>query len=189
MELTMVVLPTPGPPVMTSTLALSARRIASAWLSASVEPGPVLDPRQRLVRIDRRPGQLAVQQAQEPLGDHPLGPIQPGEKDARRLADAVGNDRTLRQFEIERRPDRCRPAHLEQLLGQRHQLARSAGRNGPRPWPRSAHSEMPARTRIIAVFSMPSFMAIASAVLKPMPRMSRARRYGFSLITWTASAP
>src|SRR6476646_902579 len=43
-------------------------------------------------------------------------------------------------------------------------------------------NEMPARTRIIAVFSMPSFMAIASAVLKPMPRMSRARRYGFSVI-------
>ena len=30
--------------------------------------------------------------------------------------------------------------------------------------------------RIVAVFAMPSFMAIASAVLKPMPRMSRASR-------------
>src|SRR6516162_1037088 len=30
----------------------------------------------------------------------------------------------------------------------------------------------------MAVFSIPSFMAIASAVLKPMPRMSRAKRYG-----------
>src|ERR1035437_914717 len=49
--------------------------------------------------------------------------------------------------------------------------------------------EMPARTRIMAVFSTPSFMAIASAVLKPMPRMSRARRYGFSVMTCTASAP
>ncbi len=48
---------------------------------------------------------------------------------------------------------------------------------------------MPARTRIIAVFSMPSRAAMASAVLKPMPRMSRASRYGFSLITWMASAP
>ncbi len=36
--------------------------------------------------------------------------------------------------------------------------------------------EIPARTRIIAVFSMPSLIAIASAVLKPMPRISRARR-------------
>src|SRR5712672_37325 len=48
--------------------------------------------------------------------------------------------------------------------------------------------EMPARTRIMAVFSTPSFMAIASAVLKPMPRMSRARRYGFSVMTCTARA-
>jgi hypothetical protein len=37
-ELTIVVLPTPGPPVMTRTLATSASRIASAWLSASFRP-------------------------------------------------------------------------------------------------------------------------------------------------------
>src|SRR5271156_6424198 len=36
---------------------------------------------------------------------------------------------------------------------------------------------------------MPSFMAMSSAVLKPMPRMSRAKRYGFSVMTWMASAP
>jgi hypothetical protein len=48
---------------------------------------------------------------------------------------------------------------------------------------------MPARTLIMAVFSTPSFIAMASAVLKPMPRMSRASRYGFSDMTWTASAP
>jgi len=41
----------------------------------------------------------------------------------------------------------------------------------------------------VAVFAIPSFIAIASAVLKPMPRMSRASRYGFSVITSTASAP
>ncbi len=48
---------------------------------------------------------------------------------------------------------------------------------------------MPARTRIVAVFSMPSFIAIASAVLNAMPRMSWANRYGFSVMTSTASAP
>ena len=48
---------------------------------------------------------------------------------------------------------------------------------------------MPARTRTMAVFSIPSFIAIASAVLNPMPRMSLASRYGFSVITSTASAP
>ena len=35
MELTRVVLPTPGPPVITSTLETRATRTASRWLSAS----------------------------------------------------------------------------------------------------------------------------------------------------------
>src|SRR5262249_38666729 len=39
---------------------------------------------------------------------------------------------------------------------------------------------MPARTRTRAVLSTPSFIAMASAVLNPRPRMSRARREGFS---------
>jgi hypothetical protein len=37
MPLTMVVLPTPGPPVMTNTLHTSASRIAADWLSAKLE--------------------------------------------------------------------------------------------------------------------------------------------------------
>ncbi len=37
-ELTSVVLPTPGPPVMTSTLESSAVRSAWLWLSASTKP-------------------------------------------------------------------------------------------------------------------------------------------------------
>ena len=41
----------------------------------------------------------------------------------------------------------------------------------------------------MASLAMPSFSAIWSAVLKRMSRMSRARRYGFSLMTATASAP
>jgi hypothetical protein len=49
--------------------------------------------------------------------------------------------------------------------------------------------EMPARTRISAVFSMPSLAAIWSAVRNPMPRMSRASRYGFSEISLMASVP
>jgi hypothetical protein len=48
---------------------------------------------------------------------------------------------------------------------------------------------MPARMRTMAVFSMPNFIAIASAVLNPIPRMSLAKRYGFSDMTCTASAP
>ena len=38
MALTSVVLPTPGPPVITSTFARSASRTASFWLSARLIP-------------------------------------------------------------------------------------------------------------------------------------------------------
>jgi len=38
MALTMVVFPTPGPPVMTSTLDIRASRTAATWLSAMVRP-------------------------------------------------------------------------------------------------------------------------------------------------------
>jgi hypothetical protein len=38
MALTMVVFPTPGPPVMTKTLEIRARRIAATWLSANDKP-------------------------------------------------------------------------------------------------------------------------------------------------------
>ena len=38
MALMMVVLPTPGPPVITNTLDIKASRIAATWLSASARP-------------------------------------------------------------------------------------------------------------------------------------------------------
>jgi hypothetical protein len=55
-ELTMVVLPTPGSPVMTNALLANASRIATRWLSASLRPlrsatrGPL--------EIERRPDQV-----------------------------------------------------------------------------------------------------------------------------------
>ena len=119
--LTMVVLPTPGPPVMTSTLDISASRIAATWLSARCKTDALLDPRQGLVRIDPGPGQRAVRQPHQPLGDGALGPIQTGQKHAGRFADLVGDHRALGQFQIERRADQLL-RHLEQLLGERDQL-------------------------------------------------------------------
>lgn len=64
---------------------------------------------------------------------------------------------------------------------------------GKPQWPSSIASARakatPARSRIIAALSMPSLIAMASEVLKPMPRTSRVNRYGFSVITCTASEP
>jgi hypothetical protein len=62
MELTMVVLPTPGPPVMTRTLERRASRTASAWLVARVSPV-----RQSLVRVGR-PEADAADVARQPIG-------------------------------------------------------------------------------------------------------------------------
>ena len=56
MVLTSMVLPTPGPPVITSTFERSARRTASRWLSARVIPA-FLGPEDRLVGVHLGPGQ------------------------------------------------------------------------------------------------------------------------------------
>src|SRR5829696_8173523 len=66
MELTIVVLPTPGPPVMTSTLDSRASRIAPTWLSASDKPvfcsiqGRDFSGRCRAMAAFRLPGAEAV---------------------------------------------------------------------------------------------------------------------------------
>ena len=85
------------------------------------QAGLLLDPRQRLLRIDVGPGQRAVGQAQEPLGDDLLGPVEAAEEDAGRLADRVGDDRALGQFEIQRGLNQLL-GDLQQLDGERHQF-------------------------------------------------------------------
>ena len=72
-------------------------------------PWQARDPGDRLFRIHPRPGQLAGPKLQQPLRDAALRPVQAGQEDARLVADRVGNDRTVSQFEVEGRPD--------QLLG------------------------------------------------------------------------
>ena len=61
-------------------------------------------------------------------------------------------------------------------------------------WPPSSASvssayEMLARARSIESGAMPTFMAILSAVAKPMPQMSRQSLYGSALIIAIASGP
>ena len=120
-ELTMVVLPTPGPPVMTSTLDSRARRIAAIWLSASDKPVFCSIHGSALSGSMQGQGSVPLTKPQYPLGNHLLGPVQAGQKDAGSLADRVGDDRSLGQFQIERRPDQLR-RDFEQLDGKRHQL-------------------------------------------------------------------
>ena len=117
----MVVLPTPGPPVMTSTLEIRASRIAVLWLSASCRPDALLDPGQGLVRIDPRPGKLAVTEPDQSVSDAALGPIEARQKHARRFTDPIGDHGALGELQIEGRADQLL-RHLEQLLGERDQF-------------------------------------------------------------------
>ena len=121
MLLTSVVLPTPGPPVITSSLERSASRTASRWLAARVEPELALDPGDRLLGVDRRPGRAAGGQAAQPLGDALLGAVQPGQEHAGAALDRVGHHRPLGQLQLEGRVDHL-GRDLQQLGGERAQL-------------------------------------------------------------------
>jgi hypothetical protein len=61
--LTIVVLPTPGPPVMTSTLAVRASRMAATWLSARAKP----------MRVSTQGGAQAWQRGDGPAQERGLG--------------------------------------------------------------------------------------------------------------------
>ena len=119
--LTIVVLPTPGPPVMTSTLDLRASRIAAAWLWASDRPVlPSIHGSAFSGSISGQ-GSAPLVQAQQPVGDDLLRPVQPREEDAALLADRVRDHRALDQFELQRGLHQLR-RDLEQGGGERHQF-------------------------------------------------------------------
>src|SRR6476659_1813413 len=123
MALTMVVLPTPGPPVITVTLDISARRTAATWLAAKARLMRFSTHGKAFVRIDPGPRQRAVCQTCQPIGNGAFRPMQTGQEYTRRHTDLVGNHGALLQLEIKRRTDQLL-RHLEQLLGQRDQLFR-----------------------------------------------------------------
>src|SRR5437870_5183294 len=57
------------------------------------QAGTPLNPRDRLVRIDPRPGQLAIPKLQQPVGDAALRPVQACQENAGSIAHPVGNNR------------------------------------------------------------------------------------------------
>ena len=117
----MVVLPTPGSPVTTSTLLVRASRIASRWLSASVSsPRSSTQPTALPASIDGQ-GSFPPVILDQPIGDGPLGAIEASKKRAIGLADPVGNHGAFRPLEIEGGADQVGRG-LEQALGERYQL-------------------------------------------------------------------
>ena len=83
----------------------------------------LLDPRQSFVGIDPGPRQRAACQPRQPVGDRALCPMQTSQEYAGCFANPVGDHRALLQLKLKRGPDQLL-WHLEQLLGQRHQLIR-----------------------------------------------------------------
>ena len=134
--LTMVVLPTPGPPVMTSTLDASASRTAGLLAFGEGKSDPFLDPGQSpcLASIQGQGSvPFASRISRSAIGL--LGPMQAGQKYAGRFADTVGDDRALCQFEIKGRARSAPPG--PQAASRR--AARSSSVGKPQ-WPSSIAS-------------------------------------------------
>src|SRR6266516_651999 len=121
MALTRVVLPTPRPAGDHQHLGRQCQRHGRSLALGEYQAGPLLDPGDRLVRINPGPGQLAGPKLQQPLGDAPLRPVQAGQENAGLIADRIGNHRAVSQFEVKGRADQLL-RDLEKLSGQRHEL-------------------------------------------------------------------
>src|SRR5271169_3671124 len=82
---------------------------------------PLLDPRDSLVGIDRRPGRPSNRERLQLFGDLPLSPVEAGEEDATAALEVIGNYGAIFELEAERRfNELCRP--FEQRLSERDEL-------------------------------------------------------------------
>ena len=106
---------------MTVAFEVSANRTASAWPGASDRPALLLDPGQRPLDVDVRPGELASHKVDEPLGDRALGLLQAAEEHARRVRDGVCAAGVFGQPQLESGSERI-VGHVEQAGRQRAEL-------------------------------------------------------------------
>jgi hypothetical protein len=113
MEFTRVVLPTPGPPVITSTLERVARRSASRWLGARDRPVLALHPGDGALHVDLGPGRRPKGEGPQPLRDGLLGPVQARQEHAGRALQRVRHHVTCLELQLERRLDQLR-GYLDQ---------------------------------------------------------------------------
>ena len=124
------VLPTPGPPVTTASLAPSTRRTASSCEGESVLPVFSVDPGQGPGEVDLGPGRRAGRPPEQPLGDGALGGVQACEEDAGLVADDVLHDLAGLQNLEQRRADQGR-LHAQQLPRQLDELRHRQGAVAP----------------------------------------------------------
>ena len=112
-----VVLPTPGPPVITSSFERSASATAARCSSASAMPSCALDPGKRPVGVDGGPRRSRRRRSPCRCSrDGPLGGVQAGEEDA--ASAPLDRDRA--------RPRRPRHLERERLVDQRRSAPAAA---------------------------------------------------------------
>jgi hypothetical protein len=82
---------------------------------------PLLDPRDGLVGIDRRPRRSSDSERLELFGYLPFGPVEPRKEDATAALEVIGDYGAFSELEAQRCFDElCR--HFEQRLSERDQL-------------------------------------------------------------------
>jgi hypothetical protein len=91
--------------------------VSSAQAVGKRQLRPMLDPRDRLIDVDRGPGRLSDGERPELLGDFALGSVKCGKEDATATFEIVGNDGAVVELEAQRRLDQL-GWHFRQLFGQ-----------------------------------------------------------------------
>ena len=95
---------------MTSTFEPSATRSGFFLAVGKRQLRPLLDPRDGLVGIDRRPGRLSDGQRLELLGDFAFGSVKASKEDAAPVIEIVGDDRAILEAPGRAPSRRARPA-------------------------------------------------------------------------------
>ena len=121
--MTIVVLPTPGPAGDHQRLRRQRQADRRPLTVGKLQTAALFDPRQGLLFVDPWPGQPAVHDADQPIGDRLLRPVEARQEDAGGVADLVGDHRALGSFELEGRQDQFL-RRFEQFFGERDQLIR-----------------------------------------------------------------
>ena len=121
--MTIVVLPTPGPAGDHERLRRQRQADRRLLTVGKLQTAALFDPRHGLLFVYPCPGQPAVHDADQPLGDRLLRPVEARQENAGGVADLVGDHSALGSFELEGRQDQFL-RRFEQFFGEWDQLIR-----------------------------------------------------------------
>jgi hypothetical protein len=90
---------------------------------SELQSAALFDPGRRLLFVNPWPGQPAACDADQPIGDRLLRPVEARQEHACGVANLVGDHRAVGSFQLEGSEDQL-PRRFEQFLGKRDQLVR-----------------------------------------------------------------